>query len=198
MSRLLRILSLKRIQRLYDSLSSFYDALTQYETSSRKRALEIAHIKENSVILEIGFGSGKVLAEIANRKGYHGEVFGLDISEKMTKKTRKTIQRVCKAREVHLLLGDAANVPFRSSMFDLVCSSYMLDLIDTPKVPLVLLEIRRVLRSSGRLVFVGLSRGSKWYDNMRLYEWLYRHMPTLLGGCRPIQLSPYLEKLGFK
>jgi ubiquinone/menaquinone biosynthesis C-methylase UbiE len=191
-------LSPRKIRELYDILSSFYDAITRYEKSSRQRALEITRVGKNSVVLEAGFGTGKALAEMAKRNENGGEVFGLDISEKMTKRARKSIEHNHLSRRVHLHVGDMGNAPFRDGTFDVVFGSYLLDLIDTPRIPLVLSEFRRVLRPSGQLVLVSLSKGSKSYDNMRVYEWLYSHAPTLLGACRPVQLTSFVEQLGFK
>jgi ubiquinone/menaquinone biosynthesis C-methylase UbiE len=99
---------------------------------------------------------------------------------------------------VHLVLGDAAHTPSRDAAFDLVFNSYMLDLIDTPSIPRILSDFKRLLKPAGRLVLISLTKGTKWYDNMRPYEWIYRRSPALLGGCRPVVLKPYLEKLGFK
>jgi ubiquinone/menaquinone biosynthesis C-methylase UbiE len=98
----------------------------------------------------------------------------------------------------HLVLSDAAHIPFRDAVFNLVFNSYMLDLIDTPSIPRILSEFKRLLKPAGRLVLVSLSKGTKWYDNMGLYEWIYRLAPALLGGCRPVVLKPYLRELGFK
>jgi ubiquinone/menaquinone biosynthesis C-methylase UbiE len=190
-------LSCGKIKRFYDTISWFYDAVTGYEATSMKTALNIADIRENATVLEVGFGTGKGLAEIGRRVGSHGGVFGLDISPRMAKIARKRVQSADMIERVNLILGDAENTPFRNGTFDLVFASYLLDLIDTPKISLVLSEYWRALKRSGQLVLVSLSKGPKWYDNMRLYEWLYRHFPTLCGGCRPLQLSPYLENLGF-
>jgi hypothetical protein len=32
---------------------------------------------------------------------------------------------------------------------------------------------------------------------MKPYEWVYKRSPSLLGGCRPVLLKPYLQELGF-
>jgi ubiquinone/menaquinone biosynthesis C-methylase UbiE len=191
-------LSPRKIQSLYEMLSPFYDAITRYEKSSREKALEIANVRDDSVVLEVGFGTGKALAEIVKRTRSQGEVFGLDISQKMTKIARKVTQHDRPCGRLHLLLADAKNVPFQTKAFDVVFASYLLDLIDTPMIPRTLLEFRRILRPSGRLVLVSLSEGSNWCDNMRLYKRLYGYLPILFGGCRPVQLSPYLLELGFK
>ena len=191
-------LSGKRIQALYDSMSSIYDLLTRYEKGSLNKALEIANPRENLVVLEAGFGTGKTVTELARRVGDTGEVYALDISQKMAKRAHRVLRRLNLSDRVNLIVGDAENTSFCDSVFDLVFSSYVLDLIDTAALPRVLLEFKRLLRPSGWLVLVGLSKGAKWYDNMKLYEWVYRRSPSLLGGCRPVLLAPYLQELGFK
>jgi len=191
-------LSGKRIQALYDSVSSIYDLLTRYERGSLKRALEIANLRENLVVLEAGFGTGRTLVELAKRVGNAGEVYALDVSQKMTNRTRRVLHRRNLSDRVNFIVGDAENTSFSDAIFDLVFSSYMLDLIDTAAIPRVLLEFKRLLKPTGWLVLVGLSKGSKWHDNMKLYEWVYRRSPSLLGGCRPVLLGPHLQELGFK
>jgi demethylmenaquinone methyltransferase/2-methoxy-6-polyprenyl-1,4-benzoquinol methylase len=191
-------LSGKRIRTLYDSLSSIYDLLTRYEKGSLKKALDIAHPRENFVVLEAGFGTGRTLVELAKKMGNTGEVYALDISQKMTNRTHRRLHRCNLSDRVDLIVGDAVNTSFRDAIFDLVFSSYMLDLMDTAAIPRVLLEFKRLLKPAGWLVLVGLSKGSRWYDNMKPYEWVYKRSPSLLGGCRPVLLVPYLQELGFK
>ncbi|MFQ6076141.1 MAG: ubiquinone biosynthesis protein UbiE, partial [Candidatus Bathyarchaeia archaeon] len=59
-------------------------------------------------------------------------------------------------------------------------------------------EFKRVLKPQGRLVLVNLSKDEGWFSNMKLYEWIYKQCPSCLGGCRPVLIKPYLEKLGFQ
>jgi len=191
-------LSRKTIRTLYDSMSSIYDVFTRYERGSLKRALEIAEVREDSVVLEAGSGTGRALVELATKVGESGAIYALDISEKMLKKANGLVRRGNVADLVSFILSDAESTPFSDGTFDLVFSSYMLDLIDTPAIPRVLFEFKRILKTSGLLVLLGLSKGSKWYDNMKLHEWVYRRAPFLLGGCRPVLLTPYLQNLGFR
>ncbi len=191
-------LSAKKIQALYDSLSSVYDLATRYEDASLKRALEIANPRENSIVLEAGFGTGKTVVQLGRKVGNTGEVYALDVSPKMTNRTQRVLHRCSLSDRVALILGDTGSTPFCDATFDLVFSSYMLDLIDTATIPEVLLEFKRLLKPAGGLVLVGLTKGFKWYDDMKLYEWVHRRSPSLLGGCRPLTLVPYLHELGFK
>jgi ubiquinone/menaquinone biosynthesis C-methylase UbiE len=191
-------LSTKKIQTLYDSLSSIYDLATRYEYASLRRALEIVSPREDSIVLETGFGTGRTVMQLGKMIGNAGGVYGLDVSPKMTHRTWRVLHRCGLSDRVILILGDARSTPFCDATFDLVFSSYMLDLIDTTVIPEVLLEFKRLLKPGGKLVLVCLTKGSKWYDDMKLYEWLYAHSPSLLGGCRPLKLAPYLHELGFK
>jgi len=191
-------LSSKRIQDLYDKSSYFYDYLTGHEVGAKRDVLKSVRIKNGSKVLEIGFGTGKVLVELSRKYKNKGEVYGLDLSKRMADKARKYIERRAINHNIDVMVGDALYLPFPDSCFDMLFSSYMLDLIDTPRIPNILLEFRRVLKKGGRLILVSMSKGSKWYNNMWLYERVYKRMPLLLGGCRPVLLRPFLEELEFR
>jgi SAM-dependent methyltransferase len=141
-------LSGKRIQTLYDSMSSIYDLLTRYERGSLKKALEIANPRENLLILEAGFGTGRTLVELAKKVGDTGEVYALDVSRTMTNRTHRILHRCNLSHRVNLVIGDARHTPFCDTVFDLVFSSYMLDLIDSDAIPRVLSEFKRLLKST--------------------------------------------------
>ncbi len=190
-------LSTKKIRGLYDRLSYAYDLLTRYEEPTRIKALEMADVREWFRILDVGFGTGKTVIDFANKVGSEGQVYGIDLSRKMIEKTRRSLGKHLSVR-VHLVLADAAHIPFRDAVFDLLFNSYMLDLIDTPLIPQILSDFKRLLKPEGRLVLVSLTKGKKWYDNMWLYEWIYRRSPTLLGGCRPVALKPFLAESDFE
>jgi demethylmenaquinone methyltransferase/2-methoxy-6-polyprenyl-1,4-benzoquinol methylase len=191
-------ISSKKIQRIYDFLSPFYEYLTSYENASKAKALEIADIKNGYVVLEAAFGTGQTLIESAIGVGKKGITCGIDLSHKMLERTRKRVKNLEIETRVDLILGDVRRLPYRSGIFDVVYNSYMLDLIDTSEISQVLAEFKRVLKPGGRLVVVSLSKGENWYSNMKLYEWIYSNCPTLLGGCRPILSKPFIEELGFK
>jgi demethylmenaquinone methyltransferase/2-methoxy-6-polyprenyl-1,4-benzoquinol methylase len=188
----------KKAQRLYDFLSPFYDYFTRYESLSKTKGLDVAEIKSGYIVLEVGFGTGQTLAELAVRVGKDGWVYGIDLSPKMLEKTRKRIMKLELTRRVGLQLGDTRKLPYKGEVFDMLFTSYLLDLIDTPDLLQVLVEFKRVLKPGGRLVVVNLSKGESWSSNMKLYEWIYSKCPSLLGGCRPVLIRSFLEELGFQ
>lgn len=188
----------ERARKLYDFFSAFYEYVAWLESGSRMKGVDLADVKQGGVVLEVGFGTGNVLLELAKKVGEKGEVCGIDISPNMLENAKRRLERRGLRGEVDLRLGDARKLPYGDDKFDVVFSSYVLDLIDTPEIPLVLLEFKRVLRSGGRLVLVNMSKGGSWYISMKLYEWVYKVSPSCFGGCRPVLIKPYLEELGFR
>ncbi|MFQ6075403.1 MAG: class I SAM-dependent methyltransferase [Candidatus Bathyarchaeia archaeon] len=189
-------ISPQRARKIYDFASRFYDYFTKYEIGPKKRGLDVAGIKPGHVVLEIGFGTGQILVELARRVKEDGRVCGIDISPKMLEKTEMLLKKHGLSDRVDLQLGDARRLPHEDDVFDVVFNSYMLDLIDTQEIPTVLAEFKRVLKPEGRLVLVNMTKGERGYTNMKLYERIYKQCPSLLGGCRPVLIKPFLHKLG--
>ena len=70
-------------------------------------------------------------------------------------------------------------------------------LFDTPELPIILLEWRRVLRASGRLALVSLVVPDASNVATRLYGWAHRNFSTLVD-CRPINARELVEGAGFE
>ncbi|RJP53371.1 MAG: methyltransferase domain-containing protein, partial [Anaerolineaceae bacterium] len=93
--------------------------------------------------------------------------------------------------------GDAANLPFASGSFDAVFLSFVLELFDTPEIPLVLAECQRVLKPDGRICVVAMSRDKDENIPLRIYEWFHQHVPNYVD-CRPIYVVKTLQESGFE
>ncbi len=144
---ILRTLYLWACERLYHELAPSYDLVSRLVSAGawpRWRRLALAHLR-GSRLLEIGFGTGELLAETAGR-GW--EVTGLELSPAM--------QAVAAARPglvADRVQAAAQAMPFAAASFDSVLATfpapYILDLA-------TLCECRRVLGEGGRLVVAGL------------------------------------------
>ena len=185
-------------KRLYDRISKFYDYLTS--SSERKyaqKALDHLSIEEGETVLEIGFGSGRCLKRIAESVGKTGKVYGIDISSGMLEVTTRRLEKAGVIDRMELCCGDAASLPYQDNVFDAVFMSYTLELFDTPEIPKLLKEVKRVLKESGRLGVVSISRENGESKALRLYEWVHQKWPKYVD-CRPIYLEQSLRDAGYK
>jgi ubiquinone/menaquinone biosynthesis C-methylase UbiE len=146
-------------------------------------------------ILEIGFGTGHILAELAHAVGPTGMVFGIDISENMLAQARDVLSSKGLLGRVSLECGDAESLPYSEDSMEGIFICFALELFDTPDIPKVLAECKRVLRPAGRIVVVAVSKEGKGGFIIQAFEWTHRHFPNLMD-CRPIYVRRALEASG--
>jgi ubiquinone/menaquinone biosynthesis C-methylase UbiE len=182
----------------YDRISGFYDLLAA--SSERRYTVAGLHkltVKPGQNVLEIGFGTGQALVALAQAVGDEGNVCGIDISEGMYRVAQRRVQKAGISNRINLSLGDAINLPYQSATFDAVFTSFTLELFDTPQIPEVLAECRRVLKPDGRICVVALSKDKKLGLVGKLYEYLHTRFPKYLD-CRPIPILAILSREGFR
>jgi len=185
-------------KRLYDRLSRFYDCLTStFERKHTETGLVCLSVGEGEIVLEIGFGTGHCLQKMAISVGKTGKAYGVDISSGMLKVTRKKLARANLINRVGLCLADAGNLPYVDNAFDAVFMSYTLELFDTPEIPIVLQEVKRVLKPGGRLGVVSMSKENGESRMVRLYQWAHGKWPKYLD-CRPIYVEQFVREGGYK
>ena len=185
-------------KRFYDRISRFYDFLTAaFERKYAEMALEYLSVKEGETVLEIGFGSGHCLRQIARSVSKSGEVYGIDISTAMLEVTKRKLEKAQLMGRVELYCGDAASLPWEGNTFDAVFMSFTLELFDTPEIPKVLEEVKRVLKPRGRLGVVSMSKEGGEAKLVRLYEWVHKKWPKYVD-CRPIYVEQSLKDAGYE
>jgi len=186
--------SQKDIVPLYNSLSGIYDLWgTLAESRARKRAIELAGIKDGQKILEVAVGTGLAFYEIVkrNRKGQN---LGIDISPGMLDKAKKRLSKLGGVN-YQLELGSAFHLPAEDQKLDLLVNNYMFDLIPFDEMDGILSEFHRVLKKGGKLVLVNMTKGERFGSG--LYDLVFRMSPKSMGGCRGIRLSERLMDQGF-
>jgi demethylmenaquinone methyltransferase/2-methoxy-6-polyprenyl-1,4-benzoquinol methylase len=186
-------------QATYDRISGWYNLLEgMWEKGARDLGLRKLDVQEGERVLEIGFGPGQDLLTLARAVGQQGRVFGVDLSPKMVHITQANSRKAGLAQRIDLARGDAQYLPFKNGAFSAIFISFTLELFDTPDIPEVLAQCRRVLQSrGGRVCIVSLSKEGKSTWMRRLYEWGHDRFPGLLD-CRPIFVRTALEAAGFE
>jgi len=182
----------------YDRLSKFYDyTLGLLGRKYSKMALERLAIVEGERVLEIGFGTGHCLKRIVELVGPAGKVYGIDISPEMLEKTRRRLEKAGLANRAELYCGDATSLPFDESTFHAVFLSFTLEVFDTPEVPMVLAQIKKVLKPGGRLGIVDMSKEDGKSVFLKVYEWVHKKCPKYVGS-RPIYAGQCLIDAGYQ
>jgi len=114
---------------------------------ARRRAdlfVELTGLRPGFEVLELGCGTGLFLDLVAETGA---SLHGLELSMDLLAQAR---QRLANRVNVRLLCGNAEQMPFPADRFDAVYGSSVLHHLDLDRA---LLEVHRVLRPGGRLVF---------------------------------------------
>jgi len=186
-------------QATYDRISGWYSLLEgMWEKGARDLGLRKLDVREGERVLEIGFGPGQDLLTLARTVGQEGRAFGVDLSPGMVRVTQAKSERAGLGHRPALTRGDAQYLPFEDAEFDAIFMSFTLELFDTPDIPEVLTQCRRVLHSQGgRMCIVPLSKEGRSTWVRRLYERGHDRFPNLLD-CRPIFVQAPLQATGFE
>ena len=211
----------------YTRLSKWYDRLGQNSEGPHiAEGLSLLNVQPGEHVLEVGFGTGRSLIALAHAVGSAGRVIGIDLSpgmiavahEQVRKDTVRasfprasggnpaaqpttsgfpTASRALGHDNVVFHRGSALHLPYADASFEAVFSSFMLDLIDTPDIPIVLNEMRRVLKPGGRAGLVSMSKACEGNVVVKVYERFHRWLPKLID-CRPIYLQHAVEAAGLR
>jgi arsenite methyltransferase len=99
-------------------------------------------------VLDIGFGTGFPLLEMAQRLGNTCTIYGIDPWKEAIARVKQKIE-ILQIKNVHLVEGDAAAMDFPDNTFDLIVSNTGIN--NFAHVPQVLTECWRVAKSGAHI-----------------------------------------------
>jgi demethylmenaquinone methyltransferase / 2-methoxy-6-polyprenyl-1,4-benzoquinol methylase len=164
------------VRGMFDRIAPVYDAMNRTMTvglDGRWRRLTAeAVVRPGDAVLDACCGTGD-LAIAAQRAG--GRVTGLDFSERMLERARG------KAPELEWISGDLLALPFEDASFDVATVGFGVRNVESLEAALA--ELRRVLRPSGRLAILEITRPGGFLGPF-YRVWFDRVVP-LLGKLLP-------------
>jgi len=123
----------------YDRISEAYDLIADVnERAARLVGIRQLSLNSGETVLEMGFGTGNEILDLAAAVGPTGAVDGIDISPGMLAVAQRKIAEAHPAAVVDLRVADAQELPFGDGNFDAVYSSFTLDLFPPNEVELTL------------------------------------------------------------
>lgn len=155
-------------------------------------AINHSKAAEGEVCVDLGSGRGTDAMRLAEEVGAEGKVYGLDLSDGMINKARKTAARLG-VKNVDFIKTDLEKIPLEDDSVDLVISNCVINHAENKQN--VWNEVSRILKKGGRFVV------SDIYSSAPVPE-EYRNDPEAVAECwagsvtREVYLKQ-LENAGF-
>jgi demethylmenaquinone methyltransferase/2-methoxy-6-polyprenyl-1,4-benzoquinol methylase len=188
-------------RHFYDRIASAYDLIADAnERAARQAGVKALGLKAEEAVLELGFGTGNEVLDLAELVGPEGWVAGIDISSGMLAVANRKLTAAAPKTPIDLRVADARALPFVAAEFDAVYTSFTLELFPEGDIPVVLAEARRVLKPGGRIGVVSMATVRPGHHTSvleRTYVWMHRHFPHLVD-CRPIDTEAVVSAAGFR
>jgi ubiquinone/menaquinone biosynthesis C-methylase UbiE len=174
----------RRTREFFDAHARQWDVLArEVLPTAPYRATLLAAVPSGGCLVEVGVGTGKLLAELRQRAA---TVIGIDNSAPMLEEAGRQVVLDGLA-DIDLRLGDMAHLPVPDNGADTAVLNMVLH--HAPQPLSVLAEVRRVLRPTGTLIIADFCRHeAEWARERLADQWL---------GFEVNELSAWLRQAGF-
>ncbi len=180
---------------LYDRIGRWQDTQRFYEDLATADLIAHADLGHARSVFEFGAGTGRIAERLLREHlpataRYHG----IDISSTMVRVARQRLSPWPRRATVEQSDGSPRlRAPDRQ--FDRFISTYVLDLLSAGDIALVVEEAHHLLSADGLLCLVSATHGRTVLERsvMGVFAGLYAFAPRLVGGCRAIDLLPFIH-----
>jgi len=187
-------LSPEAARTFYDRFGTRQDWQHWYEDVAFADLITHGAFEVAESVFELGCGTGR-LAErlLATHLPTTARYVAVDLSSTMVALARSRLARFGSRVEVRQSEGSPA-VAEADRSFDRFISTYVFDLLSEEDMQRALGEARRLLVPSGRIGLVSLTHGATVPARVieRIWSAVFAWRPTLVGGCRPVDLGSLL------
>ena len=147
------------LKSMFESVPRRYDLLNRlltlgFDERWRRAAVESCLHDRPARVLDLCCGTGDLVARLARDAPPETVVVGLDFSPQMLEHARRKLEQTAAGRQVELIEGNAARMPFADGEFDSVGIAFGFRNLTwrNPLRDAALAEVHRVLRPGGRFV----------------------------------------------
>ncbi len=117
------------VKDMFDAIAPSYDFLNRFlslrqDIYWRKTMVSTLKIPEDATVLDVACGTGDVALEILRQKGGRVNVYGVDFSPQMLKIGNNKIRRKKANSAIHLVTGNALELPVAPESMDAVTIAF--------------------------------------------------------------------------
>jgi arsenite methyltransferase len=166
--------------------------------------LENFKIKPEMTVLDVGFGTGFPLLELAQRLGKSATIYGIDPWKAAHERTRLKMN-LLNIKNVILVGGDASTMPFEDEKFDLITSNLGINNFQDPRK--IFRECFRVAKPEAQIALTTNPKGhmEEFYSvfeetlkELSLNKLEEKFLLHLNHRLTPKIIQSYLKEAGFK
>lgn len=192
-----RTLSHQEAQTHYDAYGLQQDH-APFEEPALDLLLANGRFDSAHTLFEFGCGTGKVARRLfENYLPPDATYLGSDASQTMVDITRERLIPYGERAQVVQTEGPI-RFPLPDQSADRCLSTYVLDLLSEADIARFFDEAARILQPGGLLTLSSLTHGQSLGAKLKEFGWMlaYRLRPQWVGGCRPIDLQPFVAQSG--
>jgi ubiquinone/menaquinone biosynthesis C-methylase UbiE len=186
----------EEVKRFYNQFGAKQDWQAFYEQPALNLLLAQGQFEQAMSVIEFGCGTGRLAQQLLSTYLPVSAIYlGVELSETMIRLSRKRLADfgsrawvIPTDGRIQLALPDAT--------FDRFIATYVLDLLSPADIIALVQEAHRVLKPGGQLCVSNLTRSTTGVSQLVIGVWerVYAIRPQWVGGCRPIELRPYLAE----
>ncbi|WP_425448890.1 class I SAM-dependent methyltransferase [Dethiothermospora halolimnae] len=163
----------KELNETWDKVASNFGKIgPKYWNQFGSRLVELADIRKNGIVLDIGMGRGASLFPASKQVGDNGMIIGIDLSEGMVKETAKEIKEK-NIKNAEVIKMDAGKLDFDDNYFDYVICGFGFPYLYIEDNKLS--NISKILKKDGQVAFSvwGTQEDNSWISGL-----IGRHLDT--------------------
>lgn len=149
-----------------DELIDVLDEMPLWSAPFGLKLLDFVNYKPNFCALDIGFGTGFPLIELAMRLGSDSTIYGIDPWEKAVERTKKKLDGYG-IENVKLIKGVAESIPLPDNSIDLIVSNNGIN--NVSDINQTLKECSRVMKPNGQFVLT-MNLDKTMFEFYQLFE----------------------------